>query len=197
VKRFLLLIAALSLLAAGARAQVIINHAALDQLAGIAAAPPPAPATVEVPRRWHRLVSHPPRRLVSARPAGLPAAEKPVPPTIKPSPAPQPAVVKPAPPPVPLIALIHFTSKASGLPGPASAALKPFCGYSGGLVTINAYAEADPSDPSLAARLSLDRAFAIRDALIACGLPSARIIPKANGAAKTADPNAALISVTP
>jgi hypothetical protein len=75
--------------------------------------------------------------------------------------------------------------------------LKPFCAHSGGLITIDAYAPADPADPSSAARLSMSRAFAIRDALAACGIASSNILPRANGAAKTANPDAADISENP
>jgi hypothetical protein len=57
------------------------------------------------------------------------------------------------------------------------------------------FAAADPSDPSAAPRLSMARAFALRDALMACGIPSASIIPRADGAGK--NPDIAHISVAP
>ena len=43
----------------------------------------------------------------------------------------------------------------------------------------------------------MSRAFAIRDALAACGIASSNILPRANGAAKTANPDAAEISESP
>lgn len=200
-----LLILGLLLSAPDTRAQVIINPEALNQLAGI---PPPVitapPAIRQTPHKiTYRHV--PPRHipphhvaepLVAAKPAApapLPQAKPPV----------QPVAAKPAAPPPPpkpqppQSAVILFAAGAAGLPGNSAAALKPFCAHSGGLITIDAYAPADPADPSSAARLSMSRAFAIRDALAACGIASSNILPRANGAAKTANPDAADISENP
>lgn len=47
---------------------------------------------------------------------------------------------------------------------------------------VLAYASGDPDDPSVARRLSLSRAIAARDALLADGVPSARIYLRALGA---------------
>lgn len=47
---------------------------------------------------------------------------------------------------------------------------------------VLAYASGDPNDPSVARRLSLSRAIAVRDALMADGVPSARIYLRALGA---------------
>ena len=68
-------------------------------------------------------------------------------------------------------------------------------GTSGSPITIDAYAAADPSDPSAAPRLSMARAFALRDALMACGIPSDSIIPRADGVGK--NPDVAQISASP
>ncbi|PPQ35389.1 hypothetical protein CCS01_07595 [Rhodopila globiformis] len=47
---------------------------------------------------------------------------------------------------------------------------------------VDAYAPGTPDDPSTARRLSLSRAMAVRSALIADGVPSARIFVRALGA---------------
>jgi hypothetical protein len=44
-------------------------------------------------------------------------------------------------------------------------------------------------------RNSLARAFAVRDALTACGVPAAHIIPRADGAVAGKDPNSAVVSL--
>ncbi len=107
-------------------------------------------------------------------------ANKPVVATAVPKPAPAP---KPAPG-MPAIT-VTFAPAADDLPGNAAAALQPVCKQAGpaGLVAIDAYAPADAADPSAAMRLSLSRAFAVRDALTGCGVPAAHIIPRADGAA--------------
>ncbi len=191
-----LLIAGLLLFAPDAGAQVMINQAALDQLAGIApgAVAPPVIGAPPVIRQAPRKVSY---RRVIRRHVGLPPrlAAKPAGPV-------QPVLVKPAiPPPAPAKpalapAMIRFAAGGADLPGNSAGVLQPFCGRSH-MIVIDAYAAADPAEPSAAARLSMSRAFAIRDALTACGVPDNLIIPRANGAAKTADPDAAEISASP
>jgi hypothetical protein len=79
--------------------------------------------------------------------------------------------------------VIGFASGSAALPASAAGALKPFCAARGQTLVIDAYAPGDPSDPSAAMRLSMSRAFALRDALAACGVPGAAIIPRADGAA--------------
>ncbi len=135
-------------------------------------------------------------RAVTAKPAVF----KPVVPAAPPvAPAPVPVVAKPvvpaapavAPVPVPVIAkpvlpaplVVTFSTGSAALPGDAGAGLKPFCAAKGATLIIDAYAPGDPSDPSAAMRLSLNRAFALRQALTACGVPGAQIIPRADGAA--------------
>jgi len=114
------------------------------------------------------------------------------------APAPMPVVAKPvvpaapavAPVPVPVIAkpvlpaplIVTFSTGSAALPGGAGAGLKPFCAAKGSTLIIDAYAPGDPSDPSAAMRLSMSRAFALRQALTACGVPGAQIIPRADGA---------------
>ncbi len=209
------------------RAQVVVNQAALNQLAGIAPPPPAAPVVIrKVVRHVHQLrvvkpalqpavavpvvaaVKPPPvKRNVPAANAAPPldpqaqaaldaakeaetvrqqdqkfahAASAPVVPTALPKPAPAP---KPAPGMVPIV--LSFAPGGADLPGGAAASLQPVCRHAGpdGIVSIDAYAPADPSDPSAAMRLSLSRAFAVRDALTGCGIQAAHIIPRADGAA--------------
>jgi hypothetical protein len=206
---FIALALVLSPFAAGA--QVIVNQAALDQLAGIPPAVITAPPEIRQPPHKiayrpeiHKHVVAPPpaTTLASSRIAAAPVAPKPAPPAAPVTPAPshaQLAVAKPvlpkpvAPPPS---AAVTFASGASDLPPGITAQLKPFCAKDeAGPITIDAYAAADPSDPSAAPRLSMARAFALRDALVACGVPSANIIPRADGTGK--NPDIAQISTTP
>lgn len=191
-----------------ASAQVIVNQAALDQLAGIPPAVISAPPEIrQSPRKityrpvMHRHVAAPATSTVLASsrvPSELSVTPKPAPPqpqlvVVKPV-LPKPAAPKPAPP---ASAEVTFAAGASDLPPGIIAELKPFCTSQApaGPITVDAYAAADPSDPSAAPRLSMARAFALRDALMACGIPSASIIPRANGAGK--NPDIANISVAP
>ncbi len=97
-----------------------------------------------------------------------------------PLPAPK-APAAPALPPPPLAASLIFAAGSAALPANAGAALKPFC-KSTELISIDAHArQAMPSDPSIAMRLSLARALAVRDALAACGVPAQNILPRALG----------------
>jgi len=205
--KWVALIVALSLVPVAARAQVTVNPAALQQLAGFVVAPPPAPAPPVVRHVVHRAAHkiRPRAAVVMVKP---PAAVAPKPVVFKPvvpaapavvTPAPVPVVAKPvvppaaplaAPAPVPVIAkpvlpaplVVTFPAGSAALPGNAGAALQPFCAAKGATLIIDAYASGDPSDPSAAMRLSMSRAFALRQALTACGVPGANIIPRADGA---------------
>jgi hypothetical protein len=201
VKPFLAILAGLVVAAPGAWAQVMINQAALDQLAGIPPAVITAPPVLRVaPRKvTYRPVVH---RHAAVPPAST--ASSSVPKTVMPPKAeqvvakpvvPLPAAPKPLAPPANVE--IMFAAGAADLPSGTRVALKAFCAKPApaGFITIDAYAAADPDDPSVAPRLSLSRAFALRDALVACGVPSASIIPRADGAGK--NPDVALISVAP
>ncbi len=206
MKPFPAILAGLVVAAPSAWAQVTINPAALDQLAGIPPVVITAPPVLrQAPRRvtyrpavHHRVTEAPtllatpsmpkPVALPKAAPAGPiaePVVAKPVVPLAAPKPAP-PANVE-----------IVFATGAADLPPGTRATLKAFCAKPtpSGFITIDAYAAADPNDPSVAPRLSLSRAFALRDALVACGVPSSSIIPRADGAGK--NPDVALISVAP
>jgi hypothetical protein len=180
--KWVFLIAVICLTPAFARAQVTVNHAALVQLAGLDVAPSPVAPVVRKPVRpvAHRAVH---KAAPVAAVAVMPAPVKPVPPA---APAPVPVVAKPViPPPKPVLPpplVVNFSAGSAALPGTMAAALKPFCAAPGATAIIDAYAPPDPADPSAAMRLSLSRAFALRDALAACGVPAARIIPRADGA---------------
>jgi len=200
VKRFFFALVVLALPALG-RAQVVVNHAALDQLAGVT-------APVVVPVVAHKVVRQKARRrravkrvVVLSAPAvvvgkpfvvKLPAVAKPgqgapfVPAAPK-TPAVKMAVARPAPvlPALPGAVVLRFGDGAAALPAGAAAELGPVCkaAAAGDTVAIDGYAPADAADPSAAMRLSMDRAFAVRDALTACGVPGARIFPRADGAA--------------
>jgi len=75
---------------------------------------------------------------------------------------------------------LSFAPGSADLPANAAAALKPFCA-TGGMVSIDAHAPASPADPSVAMRLSLSRAMAVKNALTACGVPAQNIVPRAMG----------------
>ncbi|OYV39707.1 MAG: hypothetical protein B7Z81_02950 [Acidocella sp. 20-61-6] len=159
-------------------AQVSVNAAALGQLSGVA--PPPAVAAPVKPRIVH---PHP----AVARKKPVAAAVLPVvtprPPVVKPAP-PKAAVVVPVPaakPPAPVV--LAFAPGSAALPAGATAALQPFC-TTGFQIRIGAHAPADPTAPSVPMRLSLTRAFAVRDVLVACGLPLAQILPLALGSSE-------------
>jgi len=189
VKWFTLILAA-CLMPAYARAQVFVNQAALVQLAGFSVPAPhvaPAPAPKPVVRHVaHRLVRKlTPPTCVCAAPR--PVVFKPVvpPPPTPLAPTPVPAIAKPVVPPaqkLPGPLVVGFSAGSAALPANAAAGLKPFCTAHGQTLIIDAYAPGDPSDPSSAMRLSMSRAFALRDALAACGVPGAEIIPRADGA---------------
>jgi hypothetical protein len=208
VKPFLAILAGLVVATPSAWAQVTINQAALDQLAGI---PPVVITAPPVLRQAPHKVTYRPvvHHHVAASPTILASSSmpKPVPlPKAAPSaPIAEPVVAKPvvpmsaAPKPVPPPANVEvvFAAGAADLPPGTSAELKAFCAKPApaGFITIDAYAAADPNDPSVAPRLSLSRAFALRDALVACGVPSASIIPRADGVGK--NPDIAQVSVAP
>jgi hypothetical protein len=192
------------LLPSAADAQVLVHQAALDQLAGIVA-PAPPPAAPPAHKKWHRHIvvvsartpgppprtAHPPVAPLQA--PALPGMQAGTPPDATAPSAPPPAAPvlaaarTPAPPnatspqaakPAPLT--IVFAPGSADLPPGTAAALKPFCKTAVPL-GIDARAPGDASDPSVAMRLSLARALSIRDALAACGVASANIVPRARG----------------
>ncbi len=232
VKPALLLLFIAAALATGpAWAQVVVNQAALDQLAGIEPAPlvsvPVAPVRPIMRRHAVRRLAAkpaaaqrlalatvpPPLPQLTLGPPDLPAAHgaKPAPtpdmtppPAIKPAPAvapaPIPAVARPAVTATPAAPLpradIRFAGGSAALPASAKAALAALCRQPG-MVVVDALAPADASDPSAAMRLSMSRAFAVRDALAACGVPATHILPRALGPIAGHDPDVTLVRVSP
>jgi outer membrane protein OmpA-like peptidoglycan-associated protein len=139
-----------------------------------------------------------PQETPAPSPPPLPAAP---PPTIAlaPVPEPPPSVQAPPPPPPPISDTSTSAASATGAGlrvtfGPEEADLSPSSAAAiqnlvrtapqGDNVSVNvtAYAAGTPEDPSTARRLSLSRALAVRSALIANGLSSARIYVRALGA---------------
>jgi outer membrane protein OmpA-like peptidoglycan-associated protein len=111
-------------------------------------------------------------------------------------PAPTPGSQPPAPPPVSDTAKTAAAPTNSGLrltfaPGDSdlspdsSASIKQLTAAAppGDMTTFNvlAYAPGKADDPSTARRISLSRAMAVRSALVADGVPSARIFVRALG----------------
>lgn len=145
----------------------------------------------------------------AAIPAQAPAAVPTVPaappavaaiPPVQPPPAPA-NVPPPAAPPISASAATSATSTKAGLQltfakdqtelSPDSAAsIKQLVGAAPNAdsTTFNvlAYASGDPDDPSTARRLSLSRAIAVREALMADGVPSTRIYLRALGSEPSA-----------
>lgn len=137
------------------------------------------------------------REAPSATPPAQPAMPEAVPDvaTIAPLAPPPPAGAAPPPPPVSDKATTAAAATAAGLrltfaPGqsdlsPESAdSIKQLANAATGDATtfnVSAYAPGKPDDPSTARRMSLSRAMAVRSALVADGVPSARIFVRALG----------------
>ncbi len=189
-----ILAVALLLLPAVGRAQVYVNQAALDQLAGIEkpvmvpVAPQPAPARRVVYRPHVKTVVKPVASLQVASAAVVPKVVAPVKPVAPTAPV-VPAVVRPAyKGPV----TIKFQPGSDVLPPGAAAALVGVCGLTVP-VTVDARAADDAADPSAALRLSLARALAVKTALTGCGVPATRVLPRALGDVAGADENAVTV----
>jgi len=168
--------------------------------AAVASVSPTGPASPSAP---------PPAAPSSTAPARPPAAAPPPPPaTMAPTPpavasiAPIPPPAPPAnaaPPPAPPIAadagstasatsaglrLTFAAGKSDLSPGSADSVKHVVQGAPPGDATtfnVLAYAAGDPDDPSVARRLSLERAIAVRSVLMADGVPSSRIYLRALG----------------
>jgi hypothetical protein len=211
----------LLLLPAGAWAQVIINQAALAQLAGGAAAAAPAAVVKKVALRpvvrHKRMVMRvvpavvkvlppppaPPPVVAAAPVVAVPVLAAPVLPKVfsllvPPKPHVATAVVKPQAPVASQGAVVlRFAAGDDTLPAGAEGALAPICQQAGmaSLVVIDAFAPPSGGDPSGPMRESLSRALAVKDALTSCGVPAAKIIPRADGTTG-GDPATARISLT-
>jgi outer membrane protein OmpA-like peptidoglycan-associated protein len=170
---------------APAAAQVTVNPAALQQLAGIA---PPRPVAVQPQPVVHKVMFHHRKPVL--------VVAKPLAPLPKPKPAASPPPPAKALPPAPKPVTLSFAPGSADLPAGAALALHGFCTAPANII-IAAHAPRDASDQSAAMRLSLARALAVRDALSQCGVPPSRLIPQALGAAQGADADQTLISAGP
>ncbi|OYV36762.1 MAG: hypothetical protein B7Z81_06945 [Acidocella sp. 20-61-6] len=181
----------LTLAPALASAQVIIHQDALQQLAGVM----PSMTAERVSAPVVRPVAHVVHKHVAPKPIAV-VAKPPVAPALT-APA-LPPVAPPVVVPAPLAPVsVGFAPHSADLPLGAAAALQLLCRQAGagGLVAIDAYAPADSSDKSAPMRLSLSRAMAVRDALVACGVPPSHIIPRADGAVAGHGPDTAIVGL--
>jgi len=153
---------------------------------------PAAMATREVPATSARPTSTPAAQ--PALPAGVPETAT-VAPIVAP---PATSASQPSPPPPPVSAKagtvaapttaglrLTFAPGQSDLSPASSTSIKQLTDTTptGDDTTFNilAYAPGKPDDPSTARRISLSRAMAVRSALVADGVPSARIFVRALG----------------
>jgi outer membrane protein OmpA-like peptidoglycan-associated protein len=186
--------------------QALPDHPASGRVARpkpYAPAPSAPAASTAAPNRATVVTREPqaPREPQAAAPAVPPAPQPAMPETmpdtasIAPIAPPPPAAGAP-PPPVSEKAATAATPTTTGLRltfAPGEADLSPESSTSikqlaaaaptGDATTFNvlAYAPGKPDDPSTARRVSLSRAMAVRSALIADGVPSARIFVRALG----------------
>ena len=198
----------LLLLATPAHAQVTLDMKALDQPARTAPAEPKRPQPHHVVRR----APVAPRRTAAA----------PVPPRITmpaaPPPVPVLAPVPPRPPapaaPQPVLSPKSATTAAAIAHGlrvdfkPGQSDLSPASGAAIDTLAqsapkdpavtydVRAYAQGTQDDPSTPRRLSLARALAVREALMARGVPSSHIYLRALGADAAAGPPADRVDVS-
>lgn len=170
---------------------------------GTAVAATPAPTEAVPPQP----APHTPPR-PTAPPAHGPAVAIGPLPTLPPAPPGPPAPVAPPQEPAgapavgqaaPQTAVVSFAQGQSTLAAPATQALSALAHTAANspnaTVNVLAYAPADPADPSAARRISLERALAIRTALMAGGVPSARIYLRALGSTGTTTPDHADVTV--
>lgn len=177
-----------------ASAQVRVNSNALQQLQGTPpslpapypqAAPPPAPAPQPMAHEQRKVLAHSFARAQEPLPLPPPAPGQPSTPDAT-------AATTPPIPVMPPVARIDFAPGSADLPAGAAASLKPFC-TTPYRIPVMAQAPADPSNPFAAMKLSMQRAFAIRAALIACGVSAQNIIPQADASATGANSDEAMI----
>lgn len=186
-----------------AQAQVKVNSAALQQLQGLPPAPPQteqdvgkppvdAPAPHREHYKRHKPDQHPARPKTSASNVPAPKHQPtPVPPIAAASAPP----VAPQPPVAPSTIKIEFAAGSASLPAGTDVLLKPFC-TSSGRIQILARAPGTPKTPGNAMELSMHRAFAIRAALISCGVLAQNIIPQSAMSASGFNSDESLIGAT-
>jgi outer membrane protein OmpA-like peptidoglycan-associated protein len=183
-------------------AQVTVDLRALQAL-------PERPAAGHPPRPTTSVAPNPPAVATREAPAAIQAVPAPAPPPAMPDSVPDTATIAPIepppqvpgspphpPPPVSETAAtaatptsaglrLTFAAGQSDLSPESSASIKQLTDSAppGDSTTFNvqAYAPGKPDDPSTARRVSLSRAMAVRSALVADGVPSARIFVRALG----------------
>jgi hypothetical protein len=180
VKQLFLTTGFLLLAPVPALAQVTVNPAALQQLAGIEPPPPMPPMVVPVAAPVHHWTHKTHTAVAAPKPVAPVQVSAHVPAPVIPKPVAAAPIPPAAPKPAAPVSLV-FAPDSADLPANATAALKPFC-TTPGQVAINARAPAVASDPSAAMRLSLSRAIAVQAALTACGVLPQNILPRALGA---------------
>lgn len=198
--RNLLFLCAVSLFAASpALAQVTVDLHALQALPDRPEATPrprsAPPNLVRVPSTTAKLTA--PASPATPAPA-IPQAE-PDTAVINPVTPPEPAAGAPPPPPPPVSETaatkaapttaglrLTFAPGASDLSPDSTDSIKQLTAAAppgdGTTFNVQAYAPGTADDPSTARRISLARAMAVRSALVADGVPSARIFVRALGA---------------
>jgi outer membrane protein OmpA-like peptidoglycan-associated protein len=200
--RLMLFLSAVSLSAASpALAQVTVDLHALQALPDRPEATPrpraAPPNLVRVPNTTAKLAA-PASPATPAVPPAIPQAE-PDTAVVNPIPAPEPPAGAPPPPPPPVSETaatkaaptnaglrLTFAPGASDLNPDSTASIKDLTSAApagdGTTFNVQAYAPGTADDPSTARRISLARAMAVRNALVADGVPSARIFVRALGA---------------
>lgn len=197
--RWLIILPLLGVAPPCALAQVQVNSAALQQLQGLPAAPvaPPHPTAqprppIPQPARPEKPRAQTPLR---AKPPALAAPHQSL--TSQPS---KPAAASGVPtPPVtlhtprlPPTIKMSFATGSALLPAGADARLTSFC-TSKSRIWILAHAPGTDKSTNSAMQLAMQRAFAIRDALISCGVAAQNIIPQSTVAASGPGSDEALI----
>lgn len=189
-----------------AHAQVRVDPSALQQLQGLPSTPPVPPSARQAvvqpsppPLVWHP-AHHKPELPVVSPPVNPPKL------ATQSSPPPSPPIHAPTQSPTPNVTLhnrvwppaakIDFAPNSAILPPNAISTIKHFC-TNNNRITIVARAPIIPGNPGVAMQLSMERAFAIRAALISCGVPAQNIIPQSTGGVSGANNNEAVIGGPP
>lgn len=187
----------LTLLATPAGAQVVVNNAALQQLAGIEPAPAPAPVK-PIAHRAPKMIMHRPlahyasRKMPVAVPVVAPVKPSPAAPAKPTLAAPakpiiaavKPALPAPPTPTAPASLSLDFATGSADVSPQQAVSLQKFATTPGSAQAhfeIDARAPAAAGDPSVARRLSLMRAMAVRDGLVKAGIPQRDILLRALG----------------
>lgn len=160
-----------------------------ETTAPTAPAPAPAPSGAPAPPTAPAQPAPPPATIGAAPPpvAEIPPVQAPAPPANAAPPAPPPIAANAATTAAatPAGLRLTFSKDQSDLSPDSVTSIKQFVQSAPHTDTITynvlAYATGDPDDPSVARRMSLSRAIAVRSALMADGVSSSRIYLRALG----------------